>query len=683
MARTFQIKRGLKADMPTLAQGELGMTTDAGSEGLFIGTGTENIEFARKSDLDAIPTPDVSGQIGTHNSDSSAHSDIRESITTHTGDASIHVTAEEKAAWNAKQDAITGTSGQIVGFDENGSAIAQDQTPSLVPVVDVYSEDGVTYTGSLDGLTSYDGALLVFRPNMDATAYDFTVNINGLGSARVVQTTFDTYGVFGKSFTERIFKSNSPTCCMYKDGWFHSIDQSPSFVCDNVPTENSHKFVSSENIKYYVDTVANTKQDKLFKPAGKSYLTFSSPNSFTLAVGDAKKHWDGTLEYFASNKTWSTWDGTTTLSSIDNDGEYVLYLRGTGNTKISGFGSNYKWVLTGSDISCIGNIENLLDYATVESGVHPTMATNCYQNMFRDCTSLTQAPALPATTLTNNCYFSMFQGCTSLTQAPTLPATTLATNCYRGMFQGCTALTQAPALPANTLADHCYYVMFYGCTALTQAPALPATTLVDYCYSNMFQGCTGLTQAPALPATTLANYCYQYMFNGCTSLTQAPALPVTTLTEGCYAGMFYGCTALTQAPALPATTLATNCYFGMFYGCTALTQAPALPATTLAVDCYHQMFFGCTSLKLLSTQTGEYTVAYRIPSSGTGTTATDALTDMFASTGGTFTGTPEINKTYYLSSDNMVVHETEIATLNGYVGSMIDAAIGNAIGGSY
>ena len=102
MARKLQIKRGLKAGMPTLAQGELAMTIDAGSESVFIGTGTENIELARKSDLDAIPTPDVSGQIGTHNSDPSAHSDIRESITTHTGDTSIHVTAEEKATWNAK-----------------------------------------------------------------------------------------------------------------------------------------------------------------------------------------------------------------------------------------------------------------------------------------------------------------------------------------------------------------------------------------------------------------------------------------------------------------------------------------------------------------------------------------------------------------------------------------------------
>ena len=31
------------------------------------------------------------------------------------------------------------------------------------------------------------------------------------------------------------------------------------------------------------------------------YLTFSSPNSFTLAVGDATKHWDGTVEYSTDN----------------------------------------------------------------------------------------------------------------------------------------------------------------------------------------------------------------------------------------------------------------------------------------------------------------------------------------------------------------------------------------------
>ena len=413
----------------------------------------------------------------------------------------------------------------------------------------------------------------------------------------------------------------------------------------------------------------------------KPYLTFSSPNSFTLAVNDATKHWDGTLEYSTDASTWSTWDGTTTLSSATIGSDNGLYLRGTGNTVITGNNSNYKWVLTGSNIACIGNIENLLDYATVESGAHPTMASNCYCYMFLGCTSLTQAPALPATTLASNCYGYMFSGCTSLTQAPALPATTLAGRCYQYMFQDCTALAQAPELPAITLAFDCYYNMFRGCTALAQAPTLPATTLASYCYTEMFRDCTSLTQAPALPATMLANgcysnmflgctrlteapalpattlkiQCYQSMFDGCTALAQAPALPATTLANDCYHYMFRGCAGLTQAPALPVTTLANYCYYGMFDGCTALTQAPALPAMTLMDSCYTNMFNGCTALKFSSTQTGEYTVEYRIPTTGTGTTATGALTSMFIGTGGTFTGTPEINTTYYLSNTNTVV----------------------------
>ena len=380
--------------------------------------------------------------------------------------------------------------------------------------------------------------------------------------------------------------------------------------------------------KYLPDTLLP------FKPAGRSYLTFSSFSSFTLAVNDATKHWNGTLEYFTSDRTWATWDGTTILSAVADDGEYVLYLRGTGNTVITGTETAYKWVLTGADIKCIGNIENLLDYATVESGVHPTMASYCYYSMFKDCTNLTQAPALPATTLATGCYCIMFKNCTNLTQAPALPATTLAASCYAYMFQDCTNLTQAPALPATTLATGCYSSMFNGCASLAQAPALPATKLMDNCYSYMFQDCTNLTQAPALPATTLA----------------------------------------------------TGCYSRMFKNCTNLTQVPSLPATTLMGNCYPYMFHGCASLKLSSTKTDEYTQEYRIPSSGNGTSATNALIDMFTSTGGTFTGTPEINTTYYLSSNNMIVRETEIATLNGYVDSMIDNAlstIGVAEEGAY
>lgn len=176
----------------------------------------------------------------------------------------------------------------------------------------------------------------------------------------------------------------------------------------------------------------------------------------------------------------------------------------------------------------------------------------------------------------------------------------------------------------------------------------PISISIGHCYTNMFSGCANLTTAPELPATTLADYCYSDMFNHCTSLTTAPELPATTLAPYCYFYMFTSCTSLTTAPALPATTLAQNCYSGMFYGCTNLTTAPELPAITLAQSCYDNMFNGCTKLKLSTTQTTEYKTPWRIPSSGTiSSEPSNWNTDMLTGTGGTFTGNPSINTTYY------------------------------------
>ena len=105
-------------------------------------------------------------------------------------------------------------------------------------------------------------------------------------------------------------------------------------------------------------------------------------------------------------------------------------------------------------------------------------------SFFKDSTGLKDASGLDLGDIAraSNCYMFMFSGCTSLTQAPALPATKLAYGCYMFMFSGCTSLTQAPALPATALASGCYYGMFKGCTALTQAPALPATKLASSCY---------------------------------------------------------------------------------------------------------------------------------------------------------------------------------------------------------
>ena len=126
----------------------------------------------------------------------------------------------------------------------------------------------------------------------------------------------------------------------------------------------------------------------------------------------------------------------------------------------------------------------------------------------------------------------MFNNCTSLTTAPELPATTLATSCYYSMFNNCTSLTTAPELPATTLAPYCYSYMFSRCTSLTTAPELPATTLAPYCYYSMFNNCTSLTIAPELPATNLASNCYQSMFKNCINLQEVTALFTTDISNG-------------------------------------------------------------------------------------------------------------------------------------------------------
>ena len=223
------------------------------------------------------------------------------------------------------------------------------------------------------------------------------------------------------------------------------------------------------------------------------YLTFQSGESFSMNV--ASPGWNNLMEYSTDTTTWSTWDGSL-ISAVQNSDAYVIYLRGTGNMKVS---TSYdtKFSITGVNVKCIGNIENLLDYATVANGEHPPMMDYSYSNMFRDCTSLTTAPELPATTLTYNCYAYMFSDCTSLTTAPVLPAAVMHGACYKGMFSGCTSLTTAPELSATTLESSCYSAMFLGCTSLTTTPELPATTLAGYCYQEMFKGCTSFKVSTA------------------------------------------------------------------------------------------------------------------------------------------------------------------------------------------
>ena len=405
------------------------------------------------------------------------------------------------------------------------------------------------------------------------------------------------------SHVECLATDISATDCV--DDWLSGISQEGTFVkADGVQWPSGADGIPTGWMAY-AESVSATK-----------YLTFTSEGTTTLSLTNYSDN-APVLYYSTDGTSWTLWD----YSGLTFTSNAPLYLCGDNPNGFSNSYSKYStFAATGSNFGISGDIMSLIDkdqdvttipqiadcfyrlfkdctmLTTAPTLPATTLAEDCYAGMFEGCTNLTSAPALPATTLAEGCFAGMFEGCTNLTSAPALPATTLAEGCFTGMFEGCTNLTSAPALPATTLAEDCYYAMFRNCTSLTSAPALPATTLATHCYTYMFEGCTNLTSAPVLPATTLALNCYEGMFEGCTSLTSAPELPATTLAEDCYAGLFYGCTQLTSAPVLPATTLAPYCYYAMFYGCTSLTSAPELPATTLADYCYRLMFYRCTSL---------------------------------------------------------------------------------------
>ena len=225
----------------------------------------------------------------------------------------------------------------------------------------------------------------------------------------------------------------------------------------------------------------------------------------------------------------------------------------------------------------------------------------------------------------------------------------LSRYCFYNLFSDCTSLTTAPTLPVTSLSPYCYYNMFKWCSNLTVAPALPATRLIDYCYFYMFRDCTSLTVAPTFNATYVWQWCCCSMFRWCTSLTTAP-ITISASYNACCNGMFTWCTSLTTPPILSATTLDRSCYSEMFNWCTSLETIPALPATTLADGCYSMMFYKCSKIKISETQTWEYVNEFRVPTTWTWTGWNNPTNNMFYNTWWTFTGTPDINTTYYTSN---------------------------------
>ena len=278
-------------------------------------------------------------------------------------------------------------------------------------------------------------------------------------------------------------------------------------------------------------TVAEWGTDKI--DGGKAeeyipYVTFTAKDPQTFKMIEYEGYKISGLEYSVNNGDWTTLEAGTGVTFGGSNGN--LRLRGTNlnGTSVPSQYSTITFTNSNVPVACIGDIRTLLDwnnYATVNT------ENARFNFLFNNCSVLTSAPELPATSLADNCYYCMFSGCTNLKSAPKLPAPTLTTCCYNYMFSGCTNLKTAPELPAEVLANQCYDGMFSMCTNLKTAPKLPAKASKWLCYAGMFSGCTNLKSAE-LSIEFLRRGCCSSMFNNCTNLSSvtmlAPSKEITS-----------------------------------------------------------------------------------------------------------------------------------------------------------
>lgn len=423
----------------------------------------------------------------------------------------------------------------------NCTKLVTNRTASVALTVDV--------TDSLGNVLNAVGTVVINNPITDFYIEGKDLDTNPKITTKVAQGDDNIYTVTAGEGTDdwyvySVSSSNSKVAATKKSNYTFNL------VCNDTEEQTSTislaiQYRNRSGVKNYTFTWnAILEYDNLcFTSTGDSTVALQPFSSGTMRGAVAN------LFISKNGGEWTEWDYSAVSLA---DGE-KLEVYGTEFRNCDTYSDGYQFVLQGKikvsgDLVALNNgssVMNNYQYASLFKktvGLYDAanlvlpkkVGNNCYSNMFLGCTSLVNAPKLPAMTLVADCYNSMFYGCTSLTKAPDLPATTLAADCYNCMFSNCDALIEAmDVIPATTLAVKCCYMMFYKCISLTKAPQLSATNLRNNCYESMFGGCTSLENAPVLPATKLAASCYNYMFSGCSKLNYVKALFTDNTASGC------------------------------------------------------------------------------------------------------------------------------------------------------
>ena len=158
------------------------------------------------------------------------------------------------------------------------------------------------------------------------------------------------------------------------------------------------------------------------------YVTFTADEEQTFKMTTNENYKITRLEYSVNGGDWITVTEDSRVNFGAEDGD--LRLRGKnpdGTATNSSLYSTIAFINDNVNVACTGDIRTLLDWEKYKT-VDTSKARFC--SLFKDCSVLTSAPELPATTLALICYYSMFSGCKKLSTVTMLAPSGQITSSY-------------------------------------------------------------------------------------------------------------------------------------------------------------------------------------------------------------------------------------------------------------
>lgn len=264
----------------------------------------------------------------------------------------------------------------------------------------------------------------------------------------------------------------------------------------------------------------------------------------------------------------------------------------------------------------------------------------CFNEMFRGCASLVQAPDLPATTLAEGCYKSMFYDCTKLDNlkcsATVSNMTTFTSNwllnvatigtftCNNkkyfeidsasGIPKGWSITETEPDVFDTSIP---FYIENVGDTPVRvgmydHSANKAVRSDCKFSYDNItwedfnLIATENASTSSNITTVLLSNKGDRVYFKADNYVFDSASYThIVTYTQnakiragGNIMSLNHGNNDAYKTDYM--TVSGTACFRQLFDGLTTLVQGPELPATKLSTSCYWQMFKGCSSLKLVS-----------------------------------------------------------------------------------